>query len=155
MTKLLASLALFALATSSLLAEKRIIRPKGSSPAGPYSPGILIDGTLYAAGQVGRDAKGNVPADFEAEVKQCLDNVHAILDEAGMGFNDAVSVQVYLTDMDLFARMNAVYMSYFPEPRPARTTVGVAKLVGTARIEITVTARKERPLVQPASGGSR
>ena len=72
-----------------------------------------------------------------------------------MAQSDAVSVQVYLTDMDLFARMNAVYMSYFPEPRPARTTVGVAKLVGTARIEITVTARKERPLVQPASGGSR
>jgi len=50
-------------------------------------------------------------------------------------------VQVYLTDMELFPRMNAVYTTYFKEPRPARTTVGVAKLVGTAHIEITVTAR--------------
>jgi 2-iminobutanoate/2-iminopropanoate deaminase len=51
-------------------------------------------------------------------------------------------VQVYLTDMDLFPRMNAVYSTYFKDPRPARTTVGVSKLVGTARIEITVTAHK-------------
>lgn len=144
MTKMLVSGLLFAVLTTPLMADRRIIRPKGSSPAGPYSPGVLIDGTLYAAGQVGRDAKGNIPAEFEAEVKQCLDNVGAILAEAGMGFADAVSVQVYLTDIDLFQRMNTVYMTYFPEPRPARTTVGVAKLVGTARIEITVTARKDR-----------
>jgi enamine deaminase RidA (YjgF/YER057c/UK114 family) len=59
-----------------------------------------------------------------------------------MNFGNAVSVNVYLTDMELFQRMNAVYVTYFPEPRPVRTTVGVAKLVGKARIEITVTARK-------------
>ena len=56
--------------------------------------------------------------------------------------SDVVAVQVYLTDMELFPRMNAVYTTYFKEPRPARTTVGVAKLVGTARIEITVTAKR-------------
>jgi 2-iminobutanoate/2-iminopropanoate deaminase len=59
-----------------------------------------------------------------------------------MSFDDAVAVQVYLTDMSLFPRMNAVYTTYFKEPRPARTTVGVAKLVGTARIEVTVTAHR-------------
>ena len=55
-----------------------------------------------------------------------------------------MSVQVYLTDIDLFQRMNAVYTTFFPDPRPARTTVGVTKLAAaaTARIEITVTARK-------------
>ena len=53
-----------------------------------------------------------------------------------------VSVQVYLTDMKLFDRMNAVYRSYFSEPRPTRTIVGIAKLIGRSRIEITVTARK-------------
>lgn len=122
-------------------ADKKIIRPKGITPGGPYSPGILIDGTLYAAGQVGRDSAGKFPQEFEAEVKQCLDNVGAILKEAGMSYADAVSVQVYLTDPEMFDRMNKIYMTYFPEPRPARTTVGV-KLVGTARIEVTVTARK-------------
>jgi len=55
---------------------------------------------------------------------------------------DLVMVQVFLTDMDTFQRMNEVYVKTVPEPRPTRTTVGVAKLVGKARIEITVTARK-------------
>jgi enamine deaminase RidA (YjgF/YER057c/UK114 family) len=66
-----------------------------------------------------------------------------ILKAGGMDFKDAVSVQVYITDMTLFPRMNAVYTKYFPEPRPARATVGVAKLAApTARVEISVTARK-------------
>jgi 2-iminobutanoate/2-iminopropanoate deaminase len=72
-----------------------------------------------------------------------LTNVGVILKEAGYDFKDAVTVNVYLTDMELFPRMNAVYTTFFPEPRPVRTTVGVAKLVGTARIEITVTAWKD------------
>ena len=60
-----------------------------------------------------------------------------------MNYPDVVSVQVYLTDMELFARMNAVYTTYFKADRPARTTVGVAKLAAAgARIEITVTARR-------------
>ena len=60
-----------------------------------------------------------------------------------MSYKDVVSVQVYLTDMELFPRMNAVYTTFFPEPRPARTTVGVTKLAApAAHIEITVTARK-------------
>jgi reactive intermediate/imine deaminase len=102
-----------------------------------------VDGTLYVAGQTGADLKTNsIPGEFEAEVKQTLDRVGLILKEAGMTFDDAVTVQVYLTDMGLFPRMNAVYTTYFKEPRPARTTVGVAKLVGTAHIEITVTAHK-------------
>ncbi|MDX2153004.1 MAG: RidA family protein [Bryobacteraceae bacterium] len=140
--RLVVFLLMVAAAAAPLSAEKKVIRPKGSNPAGPYSPGILVDGTLYAAGQLGRDAAGKLPEEFEAEVKQTLENVGVILKEAGMGFEDVVSVQVYLTDMELFQRMNSVYMTYFKEPRPARTTVGVAKLVGPARIEITVTARK-------------
>ncbi len=136
--------------------DRRAIVPPGFSSSGPFSPGILVDGTtLYAAGQVGRDPNTkSIPAEFEAEVSAALDNVRAILREAGMDFRDVVSVQVYLTDMDLFDRMNAVYMKRFPEPRPASTTVGVAKLVGTARIEITVTAKKDGPVVRPAAGGS-
>ena len=133
---------------SSAPAAKRAIVPKefaaGPGATGlPYTPGILVDGTLYIAGQVGRDMKsGQIPSDFEAEVRNALDNVGRVLKEAGFGFEDVVAVQVYLTDMELFGRMNAVYATYFKEPRPARTTVGVAKLVGPARIEVTVTARK-------------
>lgn len=130
----------FLLTAGLLQAEKKAVFPKGANPAGPYSPGILSNGTLYVAGQIGRDASGNTPENFEDEVKACLESIDKILKEAGVTPADAIAVQVYLTDMDLFDRMNKVYMTYFPEPRPARTTVGVAKLVGKARIEITVTA---------------
>ena len=83
-----------------------------------------------------------MPRVFETEVKQALKKIGVILKAADMQYSDVVSVQVYLTDMKLFDRMNAVYRSYFPEPRPTRTTVGIAKLIGRSRIEITVTARK-------------
>lgn len=133
------------LAAGCLCADKRIIQPKEFPKGRPFSPGVVVDGTLYVSGQVGQDLKtGKIPEEFEAEVKQCLDDIGIILKEAGMGFEDAVSVQVYLTDMDLFQRMNAVYTTYFKEPRPTRTTVGVTRLAGPARVEITVTARKAK-----------
>lgn len=131
------------LLAAPIFGEKRVIQPKEFPTGRPFSPGILTDGTLYVAGQTGQDLKtGKIPAEFETEVKQTLENIGLVLKEAGMGFENAVAVQVYLTDMDLFQRMNAVYTTSFKEPRPARTTVGVAKLVGTAKVEITVTARK-------------
>jgi 2-iminobutanoate/2-iminopropanoate deaminase len=123
-------------------ADKQIIYPKGAKPGGNFSPGILVDGTLYISGQAGEDANGKVPADFETEVNQALENIGVVLKKAGMSPADVVSVQVYLTDGGLFPRMNAVYTKYFKDPRPTRTTVVVAKLVGPGRIEITATAKK-------------
>lgn len=134
-----------ALPAMLLHAEKKILNPPElGTPSPNFSAGILSDGTLFAAGQIGTDLKSNqIPDSFEDEVKACLDRVGIILKAGGMKFEDAVSVQVYLTDIDLFARMNAVYTTYFKAPRPARTTVGVTKLASPkARIEITVTARK-------------
>jgi 2-iminobutanoate/2-iminopropanoate deaminase len=120
---------------------KKVITPKDFPAGRPYSAGILVGDTLYVAGQVGT-GRGLESDSFEDEVKNCLKNVGAILEAAGMNFSDVVSSTVYLTDMTLFERMNAVYTGIFKEPRPVRTTVGVAKLVGTARIEITVIAHK-------------
>jgi 2-iminobutanoate/2-iminopropanoate deaminase len=128
-----------------LAAEKRAVNPpEFAGGTSPFSPGILVDGTLYISGMIGQDLKTRqVPAEFEAEVKACFERIGIVLKAAGMTFDDAVSVSVYLTDMDLFQRMNAVYATYFKDPRPARTTVGVTKLAAAgARIEITVTARK-------------
>ena len=130
-----------------LLAERKVIvppefAPKAGAAAPNFSPGILVDGTLYISGQAGEDATGKIPDDFDAEVKQSLDNIDAVLKAAGMSSGDVVSVQVYLTDGATFQRMNAVYTAYFKVPRPTRTTVVVAKLVGPGHIEITVTARK-------------
>ena len=137
------------LLTFPLIAEKKSVTPpefaaKPGAPALPFSPGILIDGTLYVAGQIGRNLKtGEIPTDFEQEVKTCLDDIGIILKAAGMSYDNVVSVQVYLTDIDLFSKMNGVYAKVFKDPRPARTTVGVTKLAAAnAHVEITVTARK-------------
>ena len=144
------TLVLFLLCGSVVaMAQKRVIQPPGFKPGAPFSPAILVGDTLYVSGHTGQDPKtGTIPQDFEAEVQQTLDNIGVLLKAGGMSFSDAVSVQVYLTDMSLFPRMNSVYTKYFPEPRPTRTTVGVSGLVGTARIEITVTARRSGPAGQ-------
>ena len=90
--------------------ERKIIMPEGYNQGLPFTPGILVDGTLYVAGFSGEDAKtGIVPEDFETEVRQALDKIGVILKEADMDYKDVVSVQVYLTDMELFERMNTVY----------------------------------------------
>jgi 2-iminobutanoate/2-iminopropanoate deaminase len=126
----------------ALGAEKRIIRPAGVQPSRNWSHGILVDGTLYVSGMGGEDKDGKIPPTFEGEVKQALENIGAVLKEAGMSPADVVSVQVYLTDGAMFERMNTVYTGYFKDPRPTRTTVVVAGLVGPGHIEITTTARK-------------
>jgi 2-iminobutanoate/2-iminopropanoate deaminase len=147
-------IAVLLLATVMCIAQpqaKEAVWPEGAAPAGPYTPGILANGILYVSGQVGRDARtGKIPENFEDEVAQTFENIRSIMRKAGYDFGDAVSVQVHLTDIGLFDRMNAVYVKHMPEPRPARTTVGGAQLVGKARIEITVTAYKP-----PARGGGR
>ena len=127
-----------------VLAEKKIIQPKEFAPGGPFNPAVLADGTLYVSGQIGRDLKTQkVPEDFDAEVRQVLDNIGIILREAKMTYSDVVSVQVYLTDMSLFQRMNNIYTTYFKTDRPSRTTVQVVKLAAPeAHLEITVTARR-------------
>lgn len=118
--------------------------PAPGAPAPMFSPGILEGDTLYVSGQIGQDLKTKeVPADFETEVKTCLADIGIILKAGGMTFDNVVSVQIYITDMDLFPKMNAVYATVFNAPRPSRTTVGVTKLANAkAHIEITVTARK-------------
>jgi 2-iminobutanoate/2-iminopropanoate deaminase len=133
------------LVVGSAYGEKKAVTPTTPAPNAPaplFSPGILADGTLYVAGQLGTVA-GQVPDKFEDEVKAALDNVGAILKAGGMTYSDVVSVTVYLTDMDLFQQMNGVYTTVFSAPRPARTAVGVSRLGNAkAHLEITVTARK-------------
>jgi 2-iminobutanoate/2-iminopropanoate deaminase len=123
--------------------EKKVIRPEGAEPSSSWSYGILVDGTLYISGMGGEDAQGKVPPAFEAEMRQSLQNIGAVLKAASMSVADVVSVQVYLTDVALFDRMNAVYKTYFSDPKPTRTTVVVSRLVGAGHIEITVTAKRQ------------
>lgn len=123
--------------------KKKVVSPKDFPTGRPFSAGIQVGDTLYVSGSTGADLRtGKVPDNFEDEVRLCYKNIGEILKAGGMDFGDAVSVQVYLTDMSLFPRMNAVYTTIFPEPRPTRTTVGVTALAGAAHMEVTVTARK-------------
>jgi 2-iminobutanoate/2-iminopropanoate deaminase len=135
---------LAAIYASSASSKKRIVTPKDFDTKRPFSAGIQVADTLYVSGQTGADPKtGKVPDNFEDEVKQCLANIRATLQAGGMDYADVVAVTVYMTDIDQFQRMNAVYTQTFQEPRPTRTTVGVVRLAGAgAHIEITVTARK-------------
>jgi 2-iminobutanoate/2-iminopropanoate deaminase len=107
----------------------------GTTPAGPYSPGIVAEGRfLFVSGQ-GPLVDGQVVAGtIEEETELTLYNVGIVLERAGATFADVVRCGVFLTDLDNFARMNAVYERVFPEPRPARTTVGTA-LIGM-KVEI-------------------
>src|ERR1700694_5187447 len=143
MNLVLAFVLVFLGANIPVLAEKKIIQPKEFATGGPLSQAVLVDGTLYVSGQIGRDLKTQkVPEDFEAEVRQVLDSIGIILREAKMNYADVVSVQIYLTDMNLFQKMNDIYITYFKTDRPSRTTLGITKLaVPEAHVEITVTAR--------------
>ena len=121
---------------------KRIIHPPEFRADRPFSPGVLVDRTLYVSGQIGTDLKsGELAKTFEGEVRQTLDNIGLILKAADMDFGDVVAANVYLTDAALFADMNAVYTQYFKAERPARATVQTG-LVGPAKIEISVVAHK-------------
>ena len=96
------------------------------TPRGPYSPAVIASGRLlYTASQGPLDpATGKEPpGGISAEARQALSNIRAIVEGCGGSLANAVKVTVFLRDMDDFAAMNAVYAEFFPEPRPARTTI--------------------------------
>lgn len=113
-----------------------------AKPIGPYSQGIKAGPFVFVAGEKGVDVRtGNlVPGGIVAETRQTLENIRAILSEAGATLGDAVSATVHMTDLREFAQMNEVFARYFGEAPPGRTTVQVSALPGGARIEITVVA---------------
>jgi 2-iminobutanoate/2-iminopropanoate deaminase len=121
---------------------KTEIRTDGApTPGGSYSQGIRAGGLVFTAGQVGiNPATGELAGDtIEAQTAQVLDNLTAVLAAAGATLADVVKVTAFLADMSVFAGYDAVYRTYFPEPRPARSSVG-AKLVGEFLVEIEVVA---------------
>jgi len=82
------------------------------------------------------------PGDFGQEVRNCLENVGRVLNDAHMNYSDIASVQIYLVDLSQFQEVNAIYKEYFKSPLPAGTTVQVAKLSLGAHIEVSAIARK-------------
>ena len=109
---------------------------------GPYSQGVRAGNTIYVSGQLPADpATGAlVEGDIQAKTRRALENVRAILQEAGAGMGDVVKVTVYLKDMASFAAMNEAYAEYFSEPYPARAAFAVAELPKDADLEIECVA---------------
>ncbi|MDX1592256.1 MAG: RidA family protein [Balneolaceae bacterium] len=126
--------------------QERIIIETVDAPAaiGPYSQGILTGNTLYAAGQIGLiPGEGRMAGeDLESQTRQALDNLGAVLEESGMDYQNVVSVDVFLSDIDNFSAFNAIYSEYFTENPPARAVVEAARLPRDALVEIKLIAVK-------------
>jgi 2-iminobutanoate/2-iminopropanoate deaminase len=109
--------------------------------ASPYSLGVACDGWLYVSGQGPLDLKTMqvVPGTIEEETRLTLSNVEKILEAGGCSFDDVVKCTCYLADIDDFDAFSRTYMEFFPDVRPARTTVG-SKLWGGIKVEIDAIA---------------
>jgi 2-iminobutanoate/2-iminopropanoate deaminase len=123
--------------------SKQIIQTnKVPAPIGPYSQAVIANGFLFASGQIAFDpATGElVLSSIEAETKQVMENIKAILEEAKINFDHIVKTSIFLSNMDLFAAVNQVYGSYFSADFPARETVAVKTLPRNVNVEISITA---------------
>ena len=110
---------------------------------GPYSQAIAADGLLFCSGQLGLDpATGALVEGVEAQADRALRNLGAVLDAAGVTFSDVVKTTIFLTDIDDFATVNAVYARFVPDPPPARSTIAVAGLPKGALVEVEAIARQ-------------
>ena len=106
--------------------KQRISTTNGAQPVGAYSQGLHAGDFVFVSGQGPLDPKTGkvVGASIEEQTTRVLENIKAILEAGGASMADVVKVSAHLSDMSLFERYNRVYASYFPDPKPTRTTVG-------------------------------
>jgi 2-iminobutanoate/2-iminopropanoate deaminase len=124
---------------------KKIIETKNApAPIGPYNQAVLLDNTLYISGQIAINPKTGTldTSSVEIETKQVMENLKAILIEAGMDFSNVVKCSIFISDMNNFGKINEVYGSYFSKDFPARETVQVARLPKDVNVEISAIAAK-------------
>ena len=143
----LPTLAALALMVSlAATAQDRVVATRNAPEAiGPYSQAIRVGNTLYLAGQIALDPRTNqmiADRSIEAETRQVLDNLRAVVEAAGFTMADIVSTTVFMADLNEFARMNAVYATYFPTTPPARATVQAARLPRDVKVEIAAIAAR-------------
>jgi len=122
---------------------KKVINTNNApAPIGPYSQAVVAGDFLFVSGQIpSNPATGEiVSGDIKDEAKQVMENIKAILTEAGLSFSNIVKTSIFLTDMGNFAQVNEVYGTYFTDQFPARETVQVAALPKNVNVEISVIA---------------
>ena len=115
---------------------------KAPGAIGPYSQAVKFGNTLYTSGQIAIVSSTGelLLTDIPTETKQVMENLKAVLSEAGMSFKDVVKTTIFLSSMDLFAQVNEVYGSYFDGNNPARETVAVLGLPKGVNVEISMIA---------------
>jgi len=115
-----------------------ISTPHAPAAIGPYSQAVRVGNTVYLSGQIPLDPATMqlVSGDIDAEIRRVFDNLKAVAEAAGGSLNDAVKVNVFLTDLANFVRVNEIMATYFQQPYPARAAVGVAALPRGARVEV-------------------
>lgn len=123
--------------------QKKIIQSSDApAPIGPYNQAVQSGSFLFISGQIalipGTDTLDN--ASLTEETHRVMQNLKAILSEAGIGFEQVLKTSIFLTDMNFFAEVNAVYASYFTEQFPARETIAVQGLPKGVRVEISMIA---------------
>lgn len=149
LNKSLSAMGLILMSITSYAAspERQYIEPPGydAATSPPFSNGVMTGNVFYVAGHIGLDAAtGQAAADPETEARLVMDAVAKTLSQAGLTMDDLVSVTIYCTDLDLYAKFNTVYRGYFHGHFPARAFIGVAKLVRGAHFEIAGTAVKPK-----------
>ncbi len=119
-----------------------ILTDQAPVPSSGYSQALQIGNLLVTSGYLGThpDGSGVVTGGFEAEVRQALNNIKAVIEAADATLANVVRVNVSLTDVERFADMDAIYREYFTEPYPTRNTIGVAQLWGGAQVGFDVWA---------------
>ena len=124
--------------------KKKFFIPGAPPPIGPYSPALLVNDTLYISGQVPINIETGqlITENIELATDQVLRNIKALLAEADMTLENVVKCTIFMTDLNEFQKMNAVYAGYFEGVAPARETVEISRLPMDATIEISCIAIK-------------
>lgn len=125
---------------------KEIINTNNApAPIGPYNQAVKAGNMLFVSGQIALSPKTNelILGSIADETRQVLENLHAILAEAGYSFVDVIKTSIFLTDMANFGAVNEVYAEYFTEQAPARETVAVKGLPKGVNVEISLIAWKD------------
>ena len=116
-----------------------------AKPSLPFSPAVQADGLIFVSGQIGASSEsGELEEGIAGQTRRALENIKTVLEQNGAGMNNIVKTTVFLAEIDDFQSMNEEYVKFFPEVKPARSTVAVAGLVRGALIEIDAIAVKAR-----------
>lgn len=121
-----------------------VFTERAPKPIGPYSQAVVAGDFVFLAGQIPIDPETGelVSGGIREQTRRVLENIKAVLEEAGCSLKDVVNVTAFLKDLSHFDEFNEVYSEYFGEAKPARATVQVARLPKDALVELVVVARR-------------